>query len=90
MTLPTVQKALVVPTERAPWELRTDFPVPSPGPQEVLVKVMASALNPADWFVQTHGISFVKEYPYVGGIDGAGVVEIVGEGVTSLKKGDKM
>ena len=90
MTLPQTQKALVIPTERAPWELRTDWPVPAPGPKEVLVKVVAAALNPIDWKIQSRGVFFVKDYPYNGGMDGAGIVEAVGEGVTTLTKGDKM
>ena len=90
MTLPQTQKALVIPTERAPWELRTDWPVPAPGPKEVLVKVVAAALNPIDWKIQSRGVFFVKDYPYNGGMDGAGIVEAVGEGVTTLSKGDRM
>ena len=88
--IPTVQKALVIPAERGPWELRTDFPVPSPGPQEILVKLMASALNPIDWGVQTYGVDFIKDYPHVGGADGSGVVEAVGDEVTGFTKGDRM
>lgn len=87
---PQTQKALVVPTERAPWELRTDWPVPSVGPRDVLVKLVAAALNPADWRIQANGIWFVKDYPYLGGVDGAGIIEEVGAEVTNFVKGDKM
>lgn len=33
---------------------------------------------------------FVASYPFVGGYDGAGIVEEVGEGVTNFVKGDRV
>ena len=86
---PQTQKALVVETERAPWQLRTDWPVPKPGPGEVLVKLVAAAINPVDWYVQRQGAPFAT-YPFVGGYDGAGVVEELGPDVAGLEVGDKM
>ena len=87
---PKTQKALVSPTPRAPWELRTDWPVPAPGPKELLIKVVAAALNPADWRVQTSGIIPFVTYPFLGGLDGAGIIEEVGTDVTGFAKGDKV
>ena len=87
---PQTQKALVVATKLAPWELRTNWPVPVPGPGEVLVRVVSTTLNPADWAIQALGLEFIKEYPWLGGCDGAGVVEDVGPDVTAFAKGDKM
>ena len=86
---PQTQKALVVDQEHTPWKLRTDWPVPTPGPNEVLVKVVSAGLNPCDWKVQKIGVPFIK-YPFLGGMDGAGIVEQVGAEVTNLVKGDKM
>ena len=87
---PQTQKALVVASECVPWELRTDWPVPIPGPKEVLVKIVATALNPADWKVQTFGnVPFIS-YPYLGGLDGAGIIEEIGSAVTNVKKDDKV
>ena len=86
---PQTQKALVSASQGAPWELRTDWPVPKPGPKEVLVKLAATALNPADWKIQAFGAPFVS-WPFLGGLDGAGIVEEVGAEVTSVAKGDKM
>ena len=87
---PQTQRALVVPAERAPWELRTDWRVPAPGPKEVLVKLMAASLSPCDWSIQTFGSPFITDYPYVGGVDGAGVVEAVGTEVTNFARGDRV
>ena len=68
-----------------------EAPVPSPGPQEVLVKVISAALNPIDWkLVDSPFSSLVPSYPFISGTDGAGIVEEVGAEVTTVAKGDKM
>ena len=87
---PQTQKALVLAAEGASWELRTDWPVPTPGPRDVLVRLAATALNPADWKIQMHGAAPYASYTFLGGLDGAGIVEEVGEEVTGIVKGDKM
>ncbi|KAI0351756.1 GroES-like protein [Trametes cingulata] len=83
-----MQKALYLPQKQGQWKLG-EFPVPTPGPGEVLVKVISAALNPADWKIQTYGV-FINDYPYISGADGAGIVEDVGQGVTDRQKGDKI
>ncbi|THU82645.1 GroES-like protein [Dendrothele bispora CBS 962.96] len=58
---------------------------------EILVKVEASALNPVDWKVQDYGLFIPDEsYPAILGLDVAGEVEDVGEGVSGFKKGDRV
>ncbi len=54
---------------------------------EVLVKLAASGLCHSDEHILT-GDMPVPGYPYIGGHEGAGVVEKVGPGVESLKVGD--
>ncbi len=72
------------------WTLG-EAPIPSPGPQDVLVKVISAALNPIDWkLVDSPFSAIIPEYPFISGTDGAGIVEAVGSEVTSLAKGDKM
>ncbi|OSC97715.1 GroES-like protein [Trametes coccinea BRFM310] len=88
MPTPTQQKALFLQAKQGEFAVGTR-PVPKPGPGEILVKNEASGLNPVDWKIQTYGI-FVDKYPTVLGIDAAGVVEAVGEGVTIFKTGDKV
>jgi NADPH:quinone reductase-like Zn-dependent oxidoreductase len=63
--------------------------VPRPGPGSVLVKIESCALNPVDEYSRLTGI-FVDKYPYIGGNDGSGIVEEVGEGVSELIVGDKV
>ncbi len=87
---PSTQKALLVPEEKAPWKLVHDWPVPTPGPTDLLVKVIAAAINPADWKIQTYGAPFIQEYPFLGGLDGSGIVEEVGPAVKGFVKGDKV
>ena len=50
---------------------------------------MSTALNPVDWKIQKYAI-YVEKYPTIVGTDIAGVIEVVGEGVTTFKKGDRV
>jgi len=59
-----------------------------PGPGEVRVRVVASALNHMDLWV-TRGLP-KPPLPHVPGADGAGVVESVGEGVVGVEVGDEV
>ncbi|TFK84531.1 GroES-like protein [Polyporus arcularius HHB13444] len=90
---PATQKMLGVPEVGKPWQLYTDWPVPTPGPNDVLVKIVSAALNPADWRIQENfmGVSILaKKWPFIGGLDGAGIVEEVGSEVSTFAKGDKV
>ncbi|KAH9328443.1 hypothetical protein KI387_000551, partial [Taxus chinensis] len=66
-----------------------DLPVPTAGPEEILVKVRAAALNPLDFKLRA-GVFPHNMFPVVPGCDVCGVVEEVGEGVTRFKKGDEV
>ncbi|KIJ39260.1 hypothetical protein M422DRAFT_175459 [Sphaerobolus stellatus SS14] len=84
------QKALVLPEKGGNIKV-TDIPIPKPGKNEILVKVHSTALNPADWKIQKPSYShFIKSYPVIFGIDSAGIVEEIGDGVTKFQKGDKV
>ncbi|OJT14980.1 Enoyl reductase LovC [Trametes pubescens] len=80
--------ALILPVPKADWII-SEISVPNPGPKDVLVKIIAAGLNPADWKIQAYGLDFVP-YPYTGGWDAAGIVEEVGAEVSNLNKGDKV
>ena len=64
-----------------------DIIVDSPGPGEVMVKVVASGVCHTDLTVKNLNGSGMA-FPIVLGHEGAGIVEEVGEGVTHLKPGD--
>ncbi len=60
----------------------------APGPGEVLLDQKGMALHFADTMLR-EGMYFLKpELPAVVGLDGAGIVEAVGPGVTAFKPGD--
>jgi len=61
---------------------------PVPGPGDVSVRVVASALNHMDLWV-AQGLPRPR-VPHVPGADGAGVVEAVGEGVEGVAVGDEV
>lgn len=61
---------------------------PEPGPDEVRVRVLASALNHMDLWV-TRGMP-KPHTPHVPGADGAGVIDAVGAAVTSIATGDEV
>eukprot|EP01018_Ginkgo_biloba_P017890 Gb_28399 [translate_table: standard] len=68
-----------------------DFPVPTAGPGQVLIKVRAAALNPVD-FKRREGIfkDSDSDFPAVPGCDVSGIVVDVGEGVSKFNKGDEV
>ncbi|BFZ15625.1 hypothetical protein BsWGS_18664 [Bradybaena similaris] len=71
-------------------KLETNVPIPTPGPNEVLIKVYAAGVNPVDTYIRTGTYTRVPTLPYTPGMDAAGVVEEVGSGVTNFKKGDRV
>ncbi|OJT13872.1 Zinc-type alcohol dehydrogenase-like protein C2E1P3.01 [Trametes pubescens] len=91
MSIPTTQKSLVLRKESTPYAIE-EMPVPRPGPKDVLVQIVACALNPVDYGVVDPPLSrvLVHEWPHVPGYDGAGIVVELGTEVSSLKKGDKI
>lgn len=68
----------------------TDWPRPEPGPGEVGVRVRAASLNFPDLLMLRGEYQFRAEPPFVVGMDLAGVVEAVGEGVESWRPGDRV
>ncbi len=68
-----------------------DIERPVPAADEILVKVYASGVNPADWVIRKGGNDFLKpllKLPMTLGWDAAGIVEETGSNVTGFKKGD--
>ena len=67
-----------------------DIPAPTPKPDEVVIAVHATSVNPVDWLVRDGGAtSFVKvTFPVTLGCDLAGEISAVGANVTTHKVGD--
>lgn len=72
--------------------LREDMPEPSPGAEELVVRVHASSVNPVDAFIGMGALKemFEHEFPVTLGRDFAGVVEQVGDGVSRYRVGDEV
>jgi len=88
-SIPATMRALQQTSLNGPQDLRliTDAPVPVPGPGEVLIRVTAAGVNFVD-ISQAHGVfAGGPQPPYVAGIEGAGEVTAVGEGVTDPQPG---
>ena len=65
-----------------------DIPTPSPGPGEVLIRVRAAAVNFPD-LMQTRGEHQHKPtVPFVPGMELAGEIEALGDGVEGFQVGD--
>ena len=65
-----------------------DAPTPEPKAGEVRVKLAASGLNFIDIYHRSG--AYAMSTPFVPGQEGAGVVDAVGQGVTSVKVGDRV
>lgn len=66
-----------------------DLPKPTPERGELLIKIHAAGLNPVDYKMLASGHKNWI-YPFIPGLDGAGVVEEVGEDVTDFSVGDRV
>lgn len=69
-----------------------EAPRPMPSPDEVLIKVYASGVNPVDWKIRK-GLrkeKFPTDFPLTLGWDVSGVVEEVGSAVRNLHRGDRV
>ena len=65
-----------------------DLPVLEPGPAEVRIRVRAAAVNFPDLLMTRGDYQLKPELPFVSGLEFAGEVDAVGEGVTDWRPGD--
>ena len=67
-------------------------PLPEPNADQVLIRLKAAGVNPADWTMRA-GLykQFMQlNFPWTPGLDGSGIVKAVGSNVTALKEGDEV
>ncbi len=62
--------------------------IPSPGPGEVLVKIVATGVCHTDLHAADGDWPVKPTPPFIPGHEGAGIVAATGAGVTGLKEGD--
>jgi NADPH2:quinone reductase len=65
-----------------------NLPQPQPGKGEALVRLKAAGLNFIDIYMRVG--RYPRPLPYTPGLEAAGIVEQVGEGVTAVKPGDRV
>jgi propanol-preferring alcohol dehydrogenase len=65
-----------------------ELPIPTPGPGEVLVKILATGVCHTDLHAANGDWPVKPRPPFVPGHEGAGVVAALGAGVKNLKEGD--
>jgi NADPH2:quinone reductase len=84
-------KAIMVsefgPPEVMKYEVVDDV---KPAAGQVLVKIKAAGVNPVEAYIRSGADARKPALPYTPGSDGAGIVEAVGEGVVSVKTGDRV
>lgn len=80
-------QALVLTTFAAPMSI-AHLPVPQPGPGQILVRIAASGVNPLDTKIAAGAAPHARpSLPTILGIDVAGTVAAVGDGVTTFHVG---
>jgi len=90
MTTAKTMQAAVLDSHGAAFRVaRVAQPDPQPG--QVLVRIKASAVNPLDLKIRAGQAAHARQpLPAILGIDLAGIVEAVGDGVTAFKPGDEV
>jgi len=89
MTQPSDNYAIRVHQQGGPEQLVAEaVPVPDPGPGQVLVRNTAIGLNFLDTYHR--GGLYPMPVPLIPGVEGAGVVEALGPGVTDFEIGDRV
>ena len=82
-------RAFVLSTTDTPPSL-TDLPVPEPATGEVRLNIRACGLNFADLLMARGQYQETPDLPFVMGMEVAGTVEALGEGVTNLSVGQRV
>lgn len=67
------------------------LPTPQPAEGEVLIRIVASGVNPVDWKIREGRLagSFIHQFPLIPGWEAAGVISAVGPGVEGFSVGDR-
>lgn len=85
----TTMKAAVVHDFAKPLALE-EVPIPTPGPGQVLIRVVASGVCHTDLHAAKGDWPVKPKLPFIPGHEGVGYVAALGPGVTALKEGDRV
>jgi len=84
----TTARTVIIEEQGGPEKMKVvEWPVGDPGPGEIRIRHKVCGLNFIDVYQRT-GL-YKLEMPHALGMEAAGVVEAVGEGVAHLKEGDR-
>ncbi|WP_058306137.1 NADP-dependent oxidoreductase [Gracilibacillus massiliensis] len=86
-------KAIVIEQYGGKEQLKMqELDKPTPGENQVVVKLHATSINPIDWKLREGYLQEMLpfEFPIVLGWDAAGIIDEVGEGVKDFKVGDRV
>ncbi|MCX4096148.1 NADP-dependent oxidoreductase [Nocardia sp. alder85J] len=84
-------RAITQNTVGGPDVLETaDLPIPVPAPGEVLIRIAATAVNPADWKLRSGAVTRLGPPPFTLGLDVSGTVVDTGADVTGFAVGDEV
>ena len=84
-------KAIRVNEFGAPEVMKVEeVPDPKPGVVQVVVRLYAAGVNPVDTYIRLGMYAAGPGVPYTPGMDGAGEIEEVGEGVKNFHRGDRV
>ena len=94
-TVRTMMRAVQVSKFGGPsvLEVQSNVPVPTPGPNDVLVNVKCAGINPVETYMRQGSYARLPPLPWTPGNDGAGIVAAVGANVTDtehLKVGQRV
>jgi len=84
-------KAVLIYKFGGPEELKyEDAPEPTINPDDVLIKIIATSVNPIDWKVRQGEHAEGRKFPLILGWDVSGVIEKIGSEVHDYKVGDEV
>ena len=84
-------RAIVVREFGSPDVMKLEnVPEPSPGPEQVTIRVHAVGVNPVDTYIRAGAYARKPNLPYTPGTDVGGVVHAVGADVTAVRVGDRV
>jgi propanol-preferring alcohol dehydrogenase len=87
--IPKMMRAAVVEKFHEPLEIR-EVPVPSPGPGQALIQIIATGVCHTDLHAADGDWPVKPTPPFIPGHEGAGIVVQLGPGVTHLAEGDRV
>ena len=86
-------KAILIDAYGGPEVMRVgEVDAPRAGAGQVRLRVMTAGVNPIDFKIRNGWMQtmFPTDFPYVPGLDVAGVIDEIGEGVTGFEVGDEV